>query len=270
VIELQSAVERMIGGLKGDSSYRIAGTYSNRQLITILWHRGCQLLRGASLSIVSGHLTQPVFRGRRVVIEHAYALWSERGLILEDDVSINALSRDGIRLGRNVTIARRAMLLCTGVVAEMGVGIRIGDRSAVGAGSFLGGQGGIVIGDDVIMGPGVRIFSENHRFADVARPIRAQGTVRESVTIGDDCWIGAGATIVAGVVIGSGCVVAAGAVVTASLPAFSVAAGVPARVVRSRRPEEVRPQESSAQRQPSFPAPQRMTSPLGNVHPEAR
>ncbi len=267
---LQSAVERLVRKLKGDPSYRIVGTYSNRQLMTVLWHRGLQLFRGASLSVLGGHVAQPVFRGRRVVVEHAYALISDRGLILEDGVTINALSRDGVRLGRNVTIARGAMLVCTGVVADVGVGIRIGNRSAVGAGSFLGGQGGIDIGDDVIMGPGVRIFSENHRFGDVARPIRTQGTARERVTIGDDCWIGAGATIVAGVAIGSGCVVAAGAVVTTNVPPLSVVAGVPARVVRSRRPGEARPPEDSAPLPPSVPAPQRMPSPLGSVRPEAR
>ena len=107
----------------------------------------------------------------------------------------------------------------------------------MGAASFLGGQGGIVIGTDVIMGPGVRIFSENHRTDAMDRPIRAQGVTRATVRIDDDCWIGAGATILAGVTIGTGSVVAAGAVVTHDVPPWSVVAGVPARVVRSRSPE---------------------------------
>ena len=52
----------------------------------------------------------------------------------------------------------------------------------------------------------------------------------------DDCWIGAGAMILDGVRIGRGCVIAAGAVVTRDMPAYSVVAGVPARVIKSRRP----------------------------------
>jgi acetyltransferase-like isoleucine patch superfamily enzyme len=199
-----------------------------------VWHRGRQYLRGVPVRLLIAGVRGPVFRGRRVVIEHGYQLGSTGPLILEDGVWINALSDRGIVLGRNVTIARGASLTCTGVIARRGVGMRIGDRSAIGAHSFLGGQGGIEIGDDVIMGPGVRIFSENHAYADVDRPIREQGEIRAAVSIQDDCWIGAGATILAGVTIGRGSVIAAGAVVTRDVPACSVVAGAPARVIKSR------------------------------------
>ncbi len=233
---LQQFVERLVGTLKNDPDYRIASGYTDRQLTTILWHRGRQVLRGLTLRLRSG-ITGPVLRGRRVTIEHARQLVSGPSLILEDGVHLNALSSDGITLGTNVTIARHAVLTCTGVIAELGRGIRIGDRSAIGAYSFLGGQGGITIGTDVIMGAGVRIFSENHRFNDLEVAIRAQGTERLPVVIEDDCWIGAGATILAGVTIGTGCVIAASAVVTKDVPPYAVVAGVPARVVSSRRPE---------------------------------
>ncbi len=237
---LQSIVGSVAGRLKGDLSYRVDGSLSDRQLLTVLWHRGWQTARGLPLRLFSRGVHGAVFRGRRVIVEHANQLSSGPGLILEDDAVIHALSRDGIQLGRNVTVGRGAMLVCTGVIAELGAGIRIGDRSAVGAGSFLGGQGGIAIGSDVIMGPAVRIFSENHNHGALDRPIRAQGQTRAAVAIGDDCWIGAGVTILAGVVIGGGSVVAAGAVVSRSIPPYAVAAGVPARVVRSRLPDEAR------------------------------
>lgn len=238
---LQRAVERLVARVKGDPAYRIASTYDDRQLARVLWHRGRQLVRGAALRLRARGVRGAVFRGRWVVVEHAAQLSSGPGLILEDRATLHALSRDGIALGRNVTIARQAVLTCTGVLAELGVGIRVGDRSAIGAGSFVGGQGGVYVGDDVIMGPGVRIFSENHRHDAHDRPIRAQGEVRDAVIVERDCWIGAGATILAGVTVGTGCVVAAGAVVTRSVPPYSVVAGVPARVVRSRRQGAARP-----------------------------
>ena len=247
---LQSAIERLVGRLKRDPGYRIAGEYSDRQLAVVLWHRGMQLVRGATLAMRARGVLQPVFRGRRVVVEHAYALSSGPGLILEDGVTISALSRDGIHLGRNVTIGRYAVLTCTGVLSNLGVGIRVGDRSAIGAGSFVGGQGGVSIGEDVIIGPGVRIFSENHNYDSLERPIRTQGETRLGVTIEDDCWIGASALILDGITVGNGCVIAAGAVVTKDVPAFSVVAGVPARVIRSRRQgeESMLPADSAVDR----------------------
>lgn len=266
---LHSVVERIVRGIKGDPSYRIAGSYDDRQLLATLWHRGVQRLRGWSLAPLT-RVSQPVFRGRRVVIEHGYALRSGPGLILEDGVAINALSAEGISLGRNVTIARGATLACTGVLAEMGTGIRLGDRCAVGASAFIGGQGGIDVGDDVIMGPGVRIFSENHRFDDVTQTIRSQGTERSRVSIGNDCWLGAGVTVVAGVTIGHGCVVAAGAVVTSSIPALSVVAGVPARVIRSRLPSEAPPAVRAFPDALTAPGPARVPSHHGSARSEDR
>jgi carbonic anhydrase/acetyltransferase-like protein (isoleucine patch superfamily) len=238
VSRLQGVVERLVARLKGDPAYRLATKYTDRQLATVLWFRGRQVLRGVPLRLTVRGVRGVVFRGRRVVVEHANQLTAGPGLILEDNAFIHALSIDGVNLGRNVTIARGATLTCTGVLAELGVGIRVGDRSAVGAGSFLGGQGGIEIGNDVIIGPGARIFSENHRYDSIDRSIRDQGQVRAATVIANDCWIGAGTTILAGVKIGTGTVVAAGAVVTKNIPPLSLAAGVPARVLRSRRPVE--------------------------------
>ncbi len=170
-----------------------------------------------------------------MVIEHGYQVRAGRSLILEDGVCIRALSGQGVVFGDHVTVATQAVLSCTGVIAEKGFGIIIGNNTAIGAQSFLGGQGGIRIGNDVIMGPQVRIFSENHNSANASELIRKQGQSRKGVSIGNNCWIGAAVTILDGVSVGEGCVVAAGAVVTESIPDFSVAMGVPARVVKSRR-----------------------------------
>src|SRR6202000_3078716 len=94
--------------------------------------------------------------------------------------------------------------------------------------------GGITIGDNVIIGPGSKIFSENHVFSNPEIIIKDQGVTRAGVTIKNNCWIGAGVTILDGVTIGEGCVIAAGSVITKSIPAFSIAAGVPGRVIKNR------------------------------------
>ncbi|MNL60449.1 putative acetyltransferase [compost metagenome] len=119
-------------------------------------------------------------------------------------------------------------------MSQIGTGVKIGNGSGINAYAYLGGQGGIAIGENVIIGPGVKIFSENHVFADLDESIKSQGVSRKGVVIKDDCWIGSNVTILDGVVIESGCVIAAGAVVTKSIPKMSVAGGVPAKVLKNR------------------------------------
>lgn len=230
---MKSLIENIIAKLKGDPSYRLDTTYSSRQLFFIVWYRLAQLIRGflLKLSVSSSGL---IFCGRKVIVQHGYMFKVGKSLILEDGVHINALSENGIRVGNNVTIAKYALLSCTGVIANKGVGIIIGNNSAVGAQSFLGGQGGITIGNDVIMGPQVKIFSENHSYKNIDVVIRKQGESRKGVVIEDNCWIGSGVVILDGVTISKGCIIAAGSVVTKSILQNSIVAGVPAKVIKSR------------------------------------
>lgn len=98
-----------------------------------------------------------------------------------------------------------------------------------------GPSGSITIEDDVLIGSGVHIYTANHRFSDPSVPIAEQGHSEPSnVIIQKGAWIGAGAIILPGVNIGSGAVIGAGSIVTAAVPNNCVAAGNPARVLRSR------------------------------------
>ena len=96
-------------------------------------------------------------------------------------------------------------------------------------------RGGVKIGENVLIGNYVSMHSENHIFADTSIIINKQGVTHKGIIIGNDCWIGAKVTILDGARIGDGCVIAAGAVVTAgAIPAYSIVAGVPAKVIKSR------------------------------------
>jgi acetyltransferase-like isoleucine patch superfamily enzyme len=200
----------------------------------VLWRRGVALLRGMWVNIWIGDHQRTLFVGKHVRLQHKRKINVGQSVIIEDNVTIDALSNNGVRLGNNVTIARYSTIQCTGVIREIGVGVEIGDNSAVGAYSFLGGQGGIKIGQNVIMGPKVNIFSENHNFDQLDIPIRLQPTTRKGVVVEDNCWIGANSTIVDGVTVHSGCVVAAGSVVTKDVPSNTIVGGVPAKVIRQR------------------------------------
>lgn len=230
---MRALIERLIGTFKGNPEYKLDRSYSTGQLLRIVYYRGWQYGRGLWVKIRIAS-KGAVFVGRHVILHHPGQIQAGKSLILEEGVYINALAEEGVVLGNHVTIARYAILSCTGIIAEKGKGIRIGNNSAVGAQSFLGGQGGIRIGNDVIMGPQVKIFSENHNYVVLDQLIRNQGQTRKGVVIGNNCWIGAGVTILDGSEIGDGCVIAAGAVVSGSIPANSVAMGIPARVHKQR------------------------------------
>jgi virginiamycin A acetyltransferase len=90
---------------------------------------------------------------------------------------------------------------------------------------------------DVLLAAGVHVPSgaDTHGTADLTRPIREQSGARALVRIGEGSWVGSAAIVLADV--GKHCIVGAGAVVTKPLPDFVIAVGVPARIVRSRRPE---------------------------------
>jgi acetyltransferase-like isoleucine patch superfamily enzyme len=143
---------------------------------------------------------------------------------------IDALSKESVKLGQNVTIAYDTKIVSTGLVRNPSIGVIIKDNCAIGASSFISCKAGIEIGKNVIMGAGVMIFSENHN-SDFNFPIKFQCERRDRVTIGENCWIGSGSIILAGVNLGSRVVVAAGTIVTKSFESNGLTRGVPAKIL---------------------------------------
>lgn len=227
-------LSRIVKFLKKSDTYSIDKEISKIDLISIIFHRVCQVIRGLFVKPFLKKSSGLLFKGRNVKLRHSNKLKIGSNCILEDNVFINALSINGIILGNNVSLQRDCILICTGVIRNLGEGIKIGNNVGINTRAFLGGQGGIEIGDNVIIGPDVKIFSENHNFENINIPIKDQGETRKKVVIGDDCWIGAGSIILAGVTLGNGTVVAAGSVVNNSLPEYSVIGGVPAKILKSR------------------------------------
>jgi len=112
---------------------------------------------------------------------------------------------------------------------DCGLNTTIGRNVFINQGCHFMDMGGITIGDDVMIGPKVNLVSSGHP-TDPAQ--RRNGIVKKPITIGNNVWIGVAATILPGVTIGENAVVAAGAVVSRDVPANTIAAGVPARVLK--------------------------------------
>ena len=115
---------------------------------------------------------------------------------------------------------------------------RIGDNVWIGQQCFLHSAGGITIEDNVGIGPGVRITSARHLDRGLADPLSQTELEFAPVVIEADSNIGVGAILLPGVRVGRGAQVGAGAVVVRDVPPFSVVAGVPAKSLRTRDPEE--------------------------------
>ncbi|MGX1365939.1 acetyltransferase-like isoleucine patch superfamily enzyme [Streptomyces canus] len=128
--------------------------------------------------------------------------------------------------------------------------LRLGDDSYIAAHAYVTGElttgshctlnpfttvrGNVVLGDGVRVGAHTSLLGFNHSMAP-DRPVFRQPLTSRGIRVGDDVWIGSHVVVVDGVTIGDHCVIGAGAVVTRDVPAWSVAAGNPARVLRDRR-----------------------------------
>ncbi|MHB9292830.1 putative 2,3,4,5-tetrahydropyridine-2,6-dicarboxylate N-acetyltransferase [Hollandina sp. SP2] len=112
---------------------------------------------------------------------------------------------------------------------DFGKNIRIGRNVFINSGCRFQDQGGISIGDGVLIGHNVVLATLNH---DLAPEKRA--TLHPApIVIGTDVWIGASAIILPGVTIGDGAIIAAGAVVTKDVPANTIVGGVPAKIIKT-------------------------------------
>lgn len=166
-----------------------------------------------------------------VRLRYASRIRLSHGVYLDQGVYLHACP-NGIEIGPNTIIMHGAVLHVYNFRGMPQSGIRIGRDSLIGEYSIIRGQGGVTIGDRVYTSPFTQLLAVNHIFDDPNRPFTEQGITAQGIVVEDDVWLGAGAILTDGVRVGKGAVVAAGAVVTQDVPAHTVVAGVPARVIK--------------------------------------
>ena len=168
----------------------------------------------------------------------------EPGVSLQypDRIEIGA----GCRIGRNavlranterrpgITLGERVLIQDSVVINANRGDVVLGERSWLGPFCLVYGNGGVRIGANVLVAAHTTINTVSHAADRCDIPINDQPVVTDPVTIEDDVWIGLNAVILQGVTIGRGSIVGAGAVVTKSLPPWSIAVGVPAKVIGRR------------------------------------
>jgi acetyltransferase-like isoleucine patch superfamily enzyme len=157
----------------------------------------------------------------------AFARWPVEGNVLE------ALREGRLEVGRDTLLEPGVWITAPGQAR-----VRIGSGSFLNRGVMVAALALVEIGDHCMFANGCFVTDADHRFDDLTQPITWQGfTTRGPTRIGDNVWCGANVVVTSGVTIGERCVVGANSVVTRDLPPRSVAAGAPARVLRSIAPD---------------------------------
>lgn len=115
--------------------------------------------------------------------------------------------------------------------------IECGNNIFWGINSYIQAAGGLVLGSDVMLGPYVKIWTQNHIYKDIDIPIWRQGYEYKKVIIGNDVWLGANVFVMPGAKIGDKCIVSANSVLGGKeYPENSILAGYPARKIGVRKP----------------------------------
>lgn len=225
----------LVRKIKKDPFYSVDEKIDFHSFICLVKLKGFTLTKGIFYQLIRFKRPVVLFLGKGVVINHANKLCFKGVATIGNMVTIDCLGKVGVTLGENVTIPDGCFIRCTGVITDLGQGVAIGNNTGLGHYNFINGQGGVVIGDDVIIGPYVKILSENHKFDRIDTPIRLQGVSRVGIKIHSDVWIGANVTILDGVEIGKGSIIGAGSIVTRSIPEYSLAVGSPCKVLKNRK-----------------------------------
>ena len=153
----------------------------------------------------------------------AFARWPLHGNVLE------MLHEGRLELGEHVLFEPNVWL--TGPAPAR---IRIGEGTFLNLGVQVAALELVEIGAHCMFANGCFVTDADHRFDDPERPITWQGFTSKGPTrIGDNVWCGANVVVTSGVTIGERCVIGANSVVNRDLPAFSIAAGAPAKVVKT-------------------------------------
>lgn len=181
--------------------------------------------------ILDRRLITPI-QGRCRICWWRFRLWSKavhcgKNLRTEGTVHVahgyNVTLGDDVLLGKDVNLgAFKSGKLC------------VGSNTYIGRYTIILAYEHVHIGNDCLIAPGSHITDVNHGFSRTDVPMRTQEYTSKKVVIEDDVWFGAGVSVLPGVTIGRGSIIGARAVVSKDIPPYSIAVGVPARVIHSR------------------------------------
>ncbi len=188
------------------------------------------LLRKMLYPLLFGDVGRGVVFGQHIVLRHPHKIKIGNHVVIDDHCVLDAKGSQtqDVIIGDNVIVSRGCILS-----AKNGK-LSIGENTNFGANCLVYAVKEIIIGRDTLFAAQCYVGGSMYHIERTDIPPIQQGSYANGVTIGHGCWLGAGVKVLDGVCVGDGVVLGSGAVVNKDIDAFTVAVGVPAKVIKQR------------------------------------
>jgi acetyltransferase-like isoleucine patch superfamily enzyme len=192
------------------------------------------ILRSKLYPLLLGACGRNVTFGQNVVLRHPHKIRIGNDVVVDDHVLLDAkgLDNQGIVLEDGVFLGRNTIL------SSKNGYIHLEERANLGFNCEIFAADEVRVGKDVMLAAYVYLVGGDHMHDRVDIPVSQQGRIGLPIRIGDGAWLGAHAVVAGGVEVGEQAIIGAGAVVLENIPAYHVAAGVPAKTIRDRRKKD--------------------------------
>lgn len=189
------------------------------------------LLRNTFFPLLFKKVGKNVSFGKNLTLRHPYKISIDDNVVIDDNCMLDAKGIDnkGILIQSGSFIGRNSILSCKNGNIIIEKNVNIGFNSEIFSAS------NVTVGENTLIAAYVYVVGGDHKYNLADKPISEQGRVSKGITIGKNCWLGAKSVILDGVKIGDNSIIGAGAVVNQDIPPFSIAVGIPAKVIKDRR-----------------------------------
>jgi len=193
------------------------------------------LLRSKLFPLLLGRVGKNVTFGQNVVLRHPHKIHIGNNVVIDDNCVLDAKGKDnsGIMIGNGVFVGRNTILSCKNGDIELADNVNIGFNCEIFSASK------VKLGKHALIAAYCYLIGGDHDFDSSDVSILEQGRSSKGITLGEGVWLGAGVKVMDGLTIGKHSIVGTGAVVTKPVEEYSVAAGVPAKVIKKRNSENI-------------------------------
>jgi acetyltransferase-like isoleucine patch superfamily enzyme len=198
------------------------------------------LLRSRLYPRLLGRCGRNVTFGANVVLRHPHKISVGDNVVIDDNCCLDAKGSDnvGITIGSGVFVGRNTILSCKNGDIELD------DQANIGFNVEIFAASRVRVGKKVLIAAYCYLVGGDHLYDRIDIAVLEQGRTARGIEVDDNAWLGAHAVVTDGSRVGKDAIIGAGAIVIGEIPDFSIAAGVPARILRNRL-EGVPPEEAA-------------------------